>query len=145
MNLGEHSSDSRRDAKTGIMKTNDLSVLVADVAYQIHSKVGPGLLESVYEELMVHELTKRGLKVERQVPVPIAYDGIVIDLAFRADLVVEGALIIELKSVEALAPVHKKQLLTYLKIAGMPIGLLINFGSPLIKDGIVRMVNQMPE
>lgn len=125
------------------MKSEHVSGQVVDAAYHIHSRLGPGLLESVYETLMIHELTKRGLRVDRQVPVSLSYDGIAIDLAFRADLVVEDTLIVELKSVDALTAIHRKQLLTYLKVSGKPVGLLINFNASLIKDGIVRLVNQL--
>jgi GxxExxY protein len=126
------------------MKPEQISGLVVDAAYHIHSRLGPGLLESVYEVLMLHELTKRGLRVERQVAVPLSYDGVVVDLAFRADLLVEDLLIVELKSVDALTTIHRKQLLTYLKVSGKPVGLLIHFNASLIKDGIVRLVNQLP-
>lgn len=126
------------------MNPEEISGQVVDAAYQIHSRLGPGLLESVYEALMIHELVKRGLRVERQVPVPLSYDGVVIDLAFRADLFVADTLIVELKSVDALTTIHRKQLLTYLKVSGKPVGLLINFNASLIKDGIVRLVNQLP-
>ncbi len=126
------------------MNPEEISGQVVDAAYQIHSRLGPGLLESVYEALMIHELVKRGLRVERQVPVPLSYDGVVIDLAFRADLLVADTLIVELKSVDALTTIHRKQLLTYLKVSGKPVGLLINFNASLIRDGIVRLVNQLP-
>ncbi len=125
------------------MKSEHVSGQVVDAAYHIHSRLGPGLLESVYEALMIHELAKRGLRVERQVPVSLSYDGITLDLAFRADLVVEDTLIVELKSVDVLTAIHRKQLLTYLKVSGKPVGLLINFNASLIKDGIVRLVNQL--
>ena len=120
---------------------NELSKIVVDVAYHLHYKLGPGLLESVYEEIMYHELRKKGLTVERQKSIPVKWDGILIDLGFRADLIIEGKIILELKSVEMLAPVHSKQLLTYLKVTGMKLGLLINFNESLIKDGIFRIVN----
>jgi GxxExxY protein len=100
-------------------------------------------LESVYEVVLAHELKRRGLKVDRQVPVPIAFDGIKFDEGFRADLIVEDKVIIELKSVENIAPVHKKQLLTYLRLTDKRLGLLINFGSELIRDGISRVVNNL--
>jgi GxxExxY protein len=127
------------------MRHNEISGAIVDAAYQLHAKLGPGLLESVYEELLSYELTKRNLKVERQKQVPVFYDENKIDLGFRADLVVEDIVLVELKSVETLAPVHKKQILTYLKVSGLKLGLLINFGAPLIKDGIVRIANGMPE
>jgi GxxExxY protein len=127
------------------MRHNEISGAIVDAAYQVHARLGPGLLESVYEELLSFELAKRNLKVERQKQVPVFYDGNKIDLGFRADLVVEDIVLVELKSVEMLAPVHKKQLLTYLKVSGLKLGLLINFGALLIKDGIVRIANGMPE
>ncbi len=106
-------------------------------------RLGPGLLESVYTRILEYELTKRGLKVRREVPVPFRYDELEFDEGFRADLIVEGIVILELKSVEKTAPVHKKQLLTYLKLTGLKLGLLINFGESLIKEGIFRLVNRL--
>ena len=127
------------------MHENEIARIVVDVCYQIHRKLGPGLLESVYVVLLLHELRKRGLQVEREVPIPILWDGIRIDVAFRADLIVNDKLIIEVKSVEKIAPVHPKQLLTYLRLADLRLGLLVNFGEKLIKDGIERVVNNLPE
>jgi len=112
-----------------------------DAAYHVHKSLGPGLLESVYETVLVYELKRRGLKVGRQVPVAIVYDNIKLDEGFRADLIVEDKVIVELKSVENVIPVHKKQLLTYLRLADKRLGLLINFGAELIRDGISRVVN----
>ena len=126
------------------MKPDGISGQVVDAAYPIHSRFGPGLLGSVYEVLMLHELTKRGLRVERQVAVPLSCDGVVADRAFRADLFVEDLLIVELKSADALTTIHRKQLVTYLKVSGKPVGLLINFNASLFKDGIARLVNQLP-
>ena len=103
--------------------------------------MGPGLLESVYETVLEHELLKRGLSAERQRTIPIQYDGLFFDEGFRADIIVENCVIVELKSVETIVPVHKKQLLTYLRLTDKKLGLLINFGSALIKDGIYRIVN----
>ena len=125
------------------MDENEIASRVVDAAYHIHKELGPGLLESVYETILAHELNKRGLNVERQVPVPINYDQMTFDMAFRADLIVEDSVIIELKSVEQIVPVHYKQLLTYLKLTDKRLGLLINFGSNLIKDGIKRVVNSL--
>jgi len=101
----------------------------------------PGLLESVYEAVLTYEIGKRGLRVTRQSPLPVVYESVVLDEGFRADLIVEDLVIVELKSVEAVAPVHKKQLLTYLRLSGKRLGLLVNFGTNLIKDGITRVVN----
>jgi GxxExxY protein len=127
------------------MRENDLARVVVDVAYQIHRELGPGLLESVYQAVMFHELTKRKLQVTSQSEVPVVWDGVAIEVGFRADLVVGGILLIELKSVEQVAAVHKKQLLTYLRLTNCRLGLLINFGTELIKNGITRVVNGLPE
>jgi len=129
--------------KKGIMTENEIAKIIVDTAFQIHKRLGPGLLESVYEVLLAHGLGRRGLKVARQVPVPIVFDGIKFDEGFRADLIVENKVIIELKSVEKVIPVHKKQLLTYLSLADKKLGLLINFGSALFRDGISRVVNKL--
>jgi GxxExxY protein len=126
------------------MTENEISRQIVDAAFQIHTRLGPGLLESVYEVLMAHELRKRGLRVERQVPVRIAYDGIVFDEGFRADLIVDDLVIVELKSVERTAPVHGKQVLTYLRLTGKRLGMLVNFGEALIKHGIERVANGVP-
>lgn len=124
---------------------NKLSGIVIDAAYQIHSRLGPGLLESVYEKVLAHELEKRGLKVLSQAAIPIVYDELVVQDAFKADLIINDSLILELKSVEKLLPIHSKQLLTYIKLADYRLGLLLNFGAPLMKDGIVRLVNGLTE
>ena len=123
------------------MTENEVGKIIVDCAFQVHTKLGPGLLESVYEIALAHELKNRGLVVERQVPIPVVYDGIKFDEGFRADLIVAGLVIIELKSVEDIHPVHKKQLLTYLRLADKRLGYLINFGAELIKDGISRVSN----
>ena len=127
------------------MHENQIAREVVDAAYVVHKRLGPGLLESVYEAVLAYELSKRGLQVTRQQPVPVQYDGLTFELGFRTDLVVEDKVIIELKSVEAVAPVHGKQLLTYLRLADKRLGLLINFGEILIKDGITRIVNGLEE
>ncbi|MBU4343844.1 MAG: GxxExxY protein [Desulfobacteraceae bacterium] len=123
------------------MTENEIAKIIVDAAFQVHKMLGPGLLESVYEVILAHELKKRGLNVKRQVPVPIVFDEIKFNEGFRADLIVEEKVIVELKSVEKVSSVHKKQLLTYLRLAGKKLGLLINFGSELIRDGISRVVN----
>lgn len=128
-----------------MLKENKIAKLVVDAAYHVHTKLGPGLLESVYEVVLAHEMEKRGLAIERQVSIPIQYNGLVIDEGFRADIVVEDSVILELKSVESVAPVYKKQLLTYLRLADKKLGLLLNFGAPLIKKGIFRIVNGLEE
>lgn len=120
---------------------NVLSGKIIHVAYEIHSGLGPGLLESVYEVIKTDKLKREGLFVERQVPVPIIFEGISLEVGFRADLIIEHRVIVELKSVEKLEPVHSKQLLTYMKLLDYRLGLLINFGAPFIKDGIRRIVN----
>ena len=124
---------------------NEIAREIVDASFHVHSRLGPGLLESVYEAILARELTKRGLLIVRQQPVPIQYDGLNFDEGFRADMVVDDLVIIELKSVEQVAPIHKKQLLTYLRLANKRLGLLINFGSALIKDGIHRIANSLPE
>ncbi len=125
------------------MTENEIAKIVVDAAYHIHRRLGPGLLESVYEVILAYALSSRGLNAERQVPVPIVFDGMKFDEGFRADLIVEDKVILELKSVEKIAPVHNKQLLTYLRVADKRLGLLINFGASLIKDGIFRVANRL--
>ncbi len=125
------------------MTENELSKIIVNTAYQIHVQLGPGLLESVYEEVMCFELTNIGLKVERQKAIPVWWNGLRMEIGFRADLIVEDKVIIELKSVETLAPVHSKQVLTYLKLTGLKLGLLINFNENLIKDAITRIANNL--
>ena len=122
---------------------NYISGRIVDAAVHVHSRLGPGLLETVYERILAYELEKRGLLVARQVPVSIVYDDLIFDEGFRADLIVESAIVLELKSVEAFAAVHGKQLLTYLKLLNCRLGLLINFGAPLLKDGIKRVANNL--
>lgn len=123
------------------MSENEIAQIVVDAALQVHKDTGPGLLESVYEIILMDELERRGLSVERQVVLPIIYRGRILDEGFRADLIINGKVILELKSVEKAKDVHKKQLLTYLKLSGKKLGLLINFGESLIKNGITRIVN----
>lgn len=120
---------------------NYLASIIVDCCYHIHVNLGPGLLESVYEEILFSELTEKGLKVERQKQIPVVWKNKKLDLGFRTDLIVENKVIIEIKSVMEIHPVHPKQLLTYLKLTGLKLGLLINFNSPLIKTGITRIVN----
>ena len=125
------------------MTENELSKIIVNTAYQIHTTLGPGLLESVYEEIMYFELKNQGLQVERQKAIPVTWNGLKMEIGFRADLIVENKVIIELKSVEILAPVHSKQLLTYLKLTDLKLGLLINYNESLIKDAIHRIVNNL--
>lgn len=124
---------------------NSVAKIIVDVAFQIHKRLGPGLLESAYHTIMVDELRKRGLDVKSEVVMPVIYDDVVIENGYRADMIVEDLVIIELKSVDKIAYVHQKQLLTYLKLSNFKLGLLINFGAPLIKYGIKRIVNGLQE
>jgi GxxExxY protein len=125
------------------MEENEIAKIVVDSSYQIHSRLGPGLYESVYEELLSYELFQRGLSLERQAPIPLIYKGKTFPLVFRADIIVEEKIIIEIKSVESLGPVHYKQLLTYLRITGLKLGLLINFNESMIKQGTHRVANNL--
>lgn len=127
------------------MTENEIARVVVDAAYCVHKHFGPGLLETVYEVSLAHELTKRGLRVERQKGISVRYDSITFDEGFRADLVVEDKVVLELKAVEAVHRVYKKQLLTYLRLMGKRLGLLVNFNEDLIKDGISRVVNGLPD
>jgi GxxExxY protein len=127
------------------MNENDLSKVILDAAFRIHTKLGPGLLESFYEAVLAYELNKRGVAVRRQVPIPIRYEELVFEEGFRADLLVEDKVIVELKSVEQFAPVHGKQVLTQLRLSGRRLGLLINFGEIHLKNGIERVANGMPD
>ena len=120
---------------------DDITGEIVDAAYKLHTRLGPGLLESVYEVVLAKELERRGLKVERQKSVPFEFDGMRFEEGFRADLLVEGVVVVELKSVENLAPVHSKQLLTYLRLLNLTTGLLINFGAATLKEGLHRVVN----
>ena len=125
---------------------NDLDTItgtIVDTAYRLHEDLGPGLLESAYEVLLAHALEKRGLTIVRQMPIRFEYDGVVIEEGFRIDLLVQQLVVVELKSVEKLAPVHSKQLLTYLRLMKLPVGLLINFGALTIKEGLHRNVNNL--
>ncbi|MCK4330744.1 GxxExxY protein [candidate division WOR-3 bacterium] len=125
------------------MHENEISKIIVDSCLRIHKKLGPGLLETVYEEVLFYELTRKNLRCKRQIAIPVIYENIKMDIGFRADLIVEDKVIIELKSVENIMPVHKKQLLTYLKITGMKLGLLVNFNVELIKNGVTRIVNNI--
>jgi iron complex transport system substrate-binding protein len=129
------------DGDGGRRDVEEVAAIAVDAALAVHRELGPGLLEAVYEVVLAHELRRRGLSVKRQLPVPINYDGLEFDEGFRLDLLVDDRLVIELKSVESLHPVHPKQVLTYLRLLNLPLGLLINFGAPLLKDGLKRVVN----
>ncbi len=125
------------------MTENEIGKIIVDKAIQLHREMGPGLLESVYEIVLAHELELSGLEVSCQVSVPIKYKDIIFDEAFRADIVVENMVILELKSVKSVSNVHKKQLLTYLKLANLKLGYLLNFGEELMVSGITRIVNEL--
>ncbi len=128
------------------MDENAIAKIVVDAAYRIHVSLGPGLLESAYAVALNYELQKRGLYVETEVPIPLIYDGVVLqEIAYRADMIVEDLVVLELKSVEKLLPVHTKQLLTYLRLLDKRLGLLINFGASRIKRNIIRVANGMPD
>jgi GxxExxY protein len=127
------------------MELNEVTAKIVDAAYQIHTQLGPGLLETVYEVALAHELKKRGLRVRRQVPVPIEFDSLKFDEGFRMDLLVEESIIVEIKSVEKNRPVHPKQLRTHLVLAKLQPGLVLNFGLERMRDGITRIVNGLPE
>jgi GxxExxY protein len=122
------------------MNENQIGKIIVDCSVKLHMELGPGLLESVYEVLLAHELETRGLNLKRQVSVPIKFNGIKFDEGFRADIIVEDKVIIELKSVESVSKAHKKQVLTYLKLTGYKLGYLLNFGEALMKDGISRIL-----
>ena len=126
------------------MTENEVATQIVDVAFKIHTAYGPGLLESVYETIMAYGLGKRGLHVQRQQAIPVVHEAVRMELGFRADLIVESK-VVEIKSIETIAPVHKKQLLTYLRLTDKRLGLLINFDVDLIKNGIARVVNRLEE
>ncbi len=123
---------------------DDITGAIVDASVKIHMGLGPGLLESVYEVVLARALQRRGFRVERQKAISFEYDGMVFDEGFRTDLLVENRVVVELKSVERLAPVHSKQLLTYLRLMNLPVGLLINFGEATVKEGLHRIVNNLP-
>lgn len=127
------------------MTENEIGKIIVDSAVAVHRELGPGLLESVYEVILAYELGQRGLGVERQVPIPIRYKGMMFDEAFRADVVVEGKVILELKSVERVSEAHKKQVQTYLRLTGCKLGFLLNFGEALMKRRITRVVNGLED
>lgn len=125
------------------MTENEISKIILDISFDIHTKLGPGLFESVYEEILVYELENYGLNIKRQKAIPVIWEELKMEVGFRADIIVEDKVIIEIKSIEALAPIHYKQLTTYLKITGLKLGLLINFNEYLLKDGIKRIANKL--
>jgi len=125
------------------MNENELSAIIVYCCFKIHTTLGPGLLESVYESVLCHELQKRGLRVRKQAVIPVIYEDMRLEMGFRADIMVEDLVIVEVKSIETIAAVHSKQLLTYLRLCDMRLGILINFNVALIKDGIKRIVNHL--
>jgi GxxExxY protein len=125
------------------MDENQIGTIVIDSAIEVHRELGPGLLESIYEAALAYELTERGLRVDRQLPLPVRYKGLEFDEGFRADIVVENLVILELKSVEKINNAFRKQIQTYLKLSDKKLGYLLNFGEALMKDGIVRAVNHL--
>ena len=127
------------------MEVNKITGIIVDSTYYLHEELGPGLLESIYELILADVLIAKGLSVQRQVPIPIQFAGKTYEEGFRADMVVEGCVIVEIKSIERLAPVHKKQVLTYLKLTKFPVGLLINFGGEYLKGNIERLANSAPD
>lgn len=127
------------------MTENEIGTIVVECAISVHRELGPGLLETVYEVVLARDLQERGLKVDRQVSVPIAYRGIKFDEGFRADIIINGKVILELKSVEHVTAAHKKQVQTYLRLTGCKLGYLLNFGEALLKNGITRCVNGLKE
>lgn len=127
------------------MTENEISKVILDSAIAVHKELGPGLLESVYEIVLAFELQQRGLSVSRQVPITIRYKEMIFDAAFRADLIVEDKVIIELKSAESISESHKKQVQTYLRLRGCKLGFLLNFGEALMKRGIIRVVNELED
>ena len=131
----------QKDVMTDIKLENDLSKIVLDICFNIHKQYGPGLFESVYEEIFCYELEKMGIFFERQKAIPLVHETIKLEVGFRADVIVERILLVELKSVEVIADVHYKQVQTYLKLTELKLGLLINFNSALLKDGIKRIIN----
>ncbi len=153
-----HTLNNRRDAETqrglvssapprlgGELEINEITERIIGACIEIHKQLGPGLLESAYEECLCHELAVAGLRFERQKPLPVSYKSVHLDCGYRLDLVVQGKVIVELKTVDQLAPIHDAQLLTYLKLSGLTVGLLINFNVPVLKDGLKRIVNNFQD
>lgn len=143
--LNQARAKGAKNAKVKRMKENEIAKIIVQAAFDLHRELGPGLLESVYEVLLASMLRERGLEVERQKPIPILFQGKHFDEGFRADLIVEKLVLVELKSIEALARVHRKQVLTYLRLSGLKLGLLINFGGEMLKGNIERLVNNLEE
>jgi GxxExxY protein len=136
----DHHQDTKAPRKNLSKAEEDVAELIVDAAIKVHRALGPGLLEAVYEACLTHELRQRGLRVETQVPVPIQYEGLILESGLRLDMLVDGLAVIELKAVEKSLPVHDAQLLTYLKLSGKRLGFLLNFNVPVMKNGISRFV-----
>ena len=134
---------NRRDAET--QRANEITEKVIGCAIEVHRHLGPGLLESAYEECTCHEITESGLRVQRQILLPVIYKGVCLDCGYRMDAVIENLVVVEFKTVEKLLPVHDAQLLSYLKLSGLSVGLLINFHVPVLEDGLRRIVNHFGE
>jgi GxxExxY protein len=136
-----HGATENPNLESNKMTHNEVAGIIFDVAIDIHKRLGPGLLESVYSTILSHELIKRDLRVQKEVPIPLVWDNLRFEVGFRADLIINDLIIVEIKSIDALAPVHKKQVLTYLRITGKKLGLIINFGEEVLKDGMRRVIN----
>jgi GxxExxY protein len=134
-------AEIKRSGRVSPVRENDLTNAIIGAAIEVHRMLGPGLLESAYEECLCYELSRLGLAFQRQLQVPVSYKGLKLDCGFKLDLVVENAVIVELKAIDELLPIHKAQLLTYLKASGKRVGLLINFNVSILKNGLKRMVN----
>ena len=139
--LFNNSANSAPLLEKYFMEINEITSIIIEESIKIHSDLGPGLFESVYEEILFYRLTKRGILVQKQAAIPVYYEEVKMDVGFRADLIVDNRVVVEIKSIETVAPVHHKQVLTYLKLTGLKVGLLINFNEALLKDGIKRIVN----
>jgi GxxExxY protein len=140
-----HTAEAQRAQRKPIKNINELSKKIVGLAIETHKLLGPGLLESAYEECLCHELHRHNLSFERQKPLPVRYKDIKLDCGYKLDVVVEAVIILELKACERIAPIHKAQLLTYLKLTGLTLGLLLNFNTVVMRDGIVRLVNKVKE
>ena len=138
MKNGGFTAETQRAQREDLVK--ELTEKIIGAAIEVHRTVGPGLLESAYEECLAHEMKLRGLNYERQVPLPVAYKGVKLDCGYRLDFLVEKAVVLELKTVDTLQPIHEAQVLTYLKLGGWTVGLLVNFNVPVLKNGIKRVV-----
>jgi GxxExxY protein len=142
LGVSHEAYEGTKNRKEVRLELEKLATIAIDCGFRLHQEVGPGLLENAYEVLLAHMLTQRGVSVERQKNIPIVFDGVTVDRGFRIDLLLDGQLLIELKTVERLAPVHHKQVLTYLRFMGLPLGLLMNFSNETFKEGLRRILNR---